>query len=312
VGRSGFAPAGEEIKFTLQASKLVNDGETVGWWLPAGTTWDGQDVDWPEIEIEGMVLHGAYDLLTAMEHLLVPDTVDFTQESGDELPPGSVVVGDPSDVVVLGGFVEPGVTFDVRGGVVVIEQNAYVKGGTRFEGPVYVGPGSEILGGSIRASAIGPRCKVRGEVSDSVFLGYCNKAHDGFLGHSIVGRWVNLGAGTTTSNLKNTYGPIRMTMGDSDVDTARQFLGTLFGDHAKTAIGTMLSTGAAVGTGANVFDYVSAPKYVPPFAWGSSGALMQRDGFLKVASRVMPRRQVEVTDEVRTMLEMIYDSTVAE
>jgi UDP-N-acetylglucosamine diphosphorylase/glucosamine-1-phosphate N-acetyltransferase len=310
IGRSDFAPAGEEVEFSSNAAKLVNDGETVGWWVPTDTTWNGQDVDWPEIEVEGVLLHGAYDLLTAMEHLLIPDTVDFTHESSDELPPGSVVVGDPSDVVVLGGFVEPGVTFDVRGGVVVIEQNAYVKGGTRLEGPVYVGPGSEILGGSIHGSTIGPRCKVRGEVSDSAFLGYGNKAHDGFLGHSIVGKWVNLGAGTTTSNLKNTYGPISMTVGETDVETGRQFLGTLFGDHAKTAIGTMLSTGAAVGTGANVFDFPTAPKYVPPFAWGGSGVLMNKDGFLKVASRVMPRRQVEVTDAVRVMLETIYDSTV--
>jgi UDP-N-acetylglucosamine diphosphorylase/glucosamine-1-phosphate N-acetyltransferase len=310
VGRSDFAPAGDDIAPPKEASKLVNDGETVGWWVPAGATWDGQDADWPTIDVEGVLLHGSYDLLTAMEHLLVPDTVDFTHESGDELPPGSMVIGDPTDVVVLGGFVEPGVTFDVRGGVVVIEQNAYVKGGTRFEGPVYIGPGSEVLGGSIHASAIGPRCKVRGEVSDSAFLGYGNKGHDGFLGHSVVGRWVNLGAGTTTSNLKNTYGPIRMTVDDTDVETGRQFLGTLFGDHAKTAIGTMLSTGATVGTGANVFGYASAPKYVPPFAWGESGGRMQRDGFLKIAARVMPRRQVEVTDEVRSMLETIYDSTV--
>jgi len=312
IGRSDFAPVGEAPELTKHGSRLTNDGETVGWWVPAGSAWDGQDVDLPEIEVEGVLLHGAYDLLTAMEHLLAPDTVDFTHESGDELPPGSMVVGDPSDVVVLGGFVEPGVTFDVRRGVVVIEQNAYVKGGTRFEGPVYVGPGSEILGGSIHATTIGPRCKVRGEVSDSAFLGYGNKGHDGFLGHSVIGRWVNLGAGTTTSNLKNTYGAIRLKVGDVDVDTSRQFLGTLFGDHAKTAIGTMLSTGAVVGTGANVFDFPTAPKYVPPFAWGQTGTLMQKEGFLKIASRVLPRRQVEMTDDVRTMLETIYDRIVNE
>jgi len=164
-----------------------------------------------------------------------------------------------------------------------------------------------VLGGSIHGTAIGPRCKVRGEVSDSVFLGYANKAHDGFLGHSVVGRWVNLGAGTTTSNLKNTYGPIRLEVGDAAIETGMQFLGTLFGDHAKTAIGTMLSTGAAVGTGANVFGYTSAPKYVPSLAWGDTGAKMQKDGFLKVAERVLKRRQVDVTEDVKAMLERIYD-----
>jgi hypothetical protein len=153
---------------------------------------------------------------------------------------------------------------------------------------------------------------VRGEVSDSVFLGYGNKAHDGFLGHSVVGRWVNLGAGTTTSNLKNTYGPIKIVAGTSEIATGRQFLGALFGDHAKTAIGTMLTTGANVGAGANVFGYTSVPKYVPPFAWGDTGTKMQREGFLKIAERVMPRRQVEVTDAVRAMLEAIYDHAVVE
>ena len=311
IGRSDFAPTGDDLELPGEAARLVNEDATVGWWVPAGTTWQNPTDDWPAaVEIEGVALHGAYDVLTAMEHLLAPDTVDFQHEAGDELPPGSVVIGDPGDVVILGAAVEPGVTFDVRGGVVVIEQNAYVKSGTRLEGPMYVGPGSEILGGSIHGSVIGPRCKVRGEVSDSVFLGYGNKGHDGFLGHSVVGRWVNLGAGTTTSNLKNTYGPIRLTIGNDDIETGRQFLGTLFGDHAKTAIGTMMSTGATVGAGANVFGFTSAPKYVPAFAWGDTGAKMQRDGFLKVAERVMPRRQVEVTDDVRSMLETIYDHSI--
>jgi UDP-N-acetylglucosamine diphosphorylase/glucosamine-1-phosphate N-acetyltransferase len=311
IGRSDFAPAGDNLELPADAARLVNEGDTVGWWVPKGTTWQGtSDESATVVEIEGVVLHGAFDVLTAMEHLLAPDTVDFQHESGDELPAGSMVIGDPGDVVILGALVEPGVTFDVRGGVIVIEQNAYVKGGTRLEGPIYIGPGSEILGGSIHGSVIGPRCKVRGEVSDSVFLGYGNKGHDGFLGHSVVGRWVNLGAGTTTSNLKNTYGPIRLSVGDNDIETGRQFLGTLFGDHAKTAIGTMMSTGATVGTGANVFGYTSAPKYVPEFAWGDTGATMQRDGFLKVAERVMPRRQVEVTEDVRSMLETIYDHAI--
>ena len=311
VGRSDFAPIGDDLELPGEAARLVNDETTVGWWVPARTTWDGNGEDWPTVEVEGVVLHGAYDLLTAMEHLLAPDTVDFTHEAGDELPPGSMVVGDPGDVVILGAAVEPGVTFDVRRGVVVVEQNAYVKGGTRLEGPVYIGPGSEVLGGSIHASTIGPRCKVRGEISDSAFLGYANKGHDGFLGHSIVGRWVNLGAGTTTSNLKNTYGPIRLAVGENEIETGRQFLGTLFGDHVKTAIGTMLSTGATVGTGANVFGYTSAPKHVPPFAWGNTGDTMQRGGFLKVAERVMPRRQVEFTDYIRSMLETIYDYAIS-
>jgi len=311
VGRSDFAPAGVPLELPDTPQRLVNDGTTVGWWVPEGVTWDGEHTDWPEVEIDGMILHGAYDVVTALEHLLEPDTADFTHETSDPVPQGSMIIGDPSDVVILGARVEPGTVFDVRRGVVVVEQHTHVQSGTRFEGPVYVGPGSEILGGTIRACSIGPRCKVRGEISNSVVIGYANKAHDGFVGHSVIGRWVNLGAGTTTSNLKNTYGAVRLEIDQTQIDTNRQFLGTLFGDHCKTAIGTMLSTGAAVGVGANVFGNVAAAKYVPPFAWGDTGATMEREGFLKIAKRVLPRRQVELTDRVQDMLLALYDHAVA-
>src|SRR5207244_3610941 len=127
------------------------------------------------------------------------------------------------------------------------------------------------LGRPVRACAIGPRVNARGELSHCVFLGYGNKAHDGFVGHSVIGRWANLGAGTVTSNLKNTYGRVRLDIGGTMLETGLQFLGSLVGDHAKTAIGTLLSTGTVIGTGANVFEGVRPPKYVPPFAWGGGG-----------------------------------------
>ncbi|UCG86851.1 MAG: hypothetical protein JSW71_23645 [Gemmatimonadota bacterium] len=311
VGRSDFAPAGVPLDLDGRGPlRLVNQGITVGWWVPEGSTWDGAHEDWDETEIDGLILNGTYDLITALEHLLAPDTDDFTNEPGDPLPQGCIVIGDPGHVVTLGAAVEPGTTFDVRHGVVVIEQHTHVKSGTRLEGPLYVGPGCEVLGGPIHACSVGPRCKVRGEMSDSVMLGYANKGHDGFVGHSVLGRWVNLGAGTTTSNLKNTYGNVKLVLGGEPLETGRQFLGTLFGDHCKTAIGTMLSTGAAVGAGANVFGQATAIKYVPPFAWGVAGERMQLDGFLRVAERVLPRRHVELTDEIRTMLTAVYDHTV--
>ena len=156
----------------------------------------------------------------------------------------------------------------MRHGVVVIDRGAEVRSGTRLEGPCYIGPGARVLGGFIRTSILGPRSVVRGEVSSKIFHGYANKGHDGFVGHSVVGRWVNLGAGTTTSNLKNTYGvcasPLR-----APVDTGRQFLGSLIGDHAKTAIGTMLPTGTVIGAGAERLRR-GLTKYVPPFAWGAA------------------------------------------
>lgn len=304
VGRSEFAPSGVEPELGKGPARLVNDGDVVGWWIPDGGVWDGPDAEGEEIEVEGLRLHGAYDLLTALEHLLVADVADFTREPGDPVPEGSIVIGDPHDVVLLGAHVEPGVTFDARGGAIVLEQHTYVRSGTRLEGPLFIGPGTEVLGGPIGWCAVGPRCKVRGEMSSTVLLGYGNKAHDGFVGHSVLGRWVNLGAGTITSNLKNTYGAVRLDVAGTPIETGRQFLGSLIGDHAKVAIGTLLGTGTVVGAGANVFGVVRPPGYVPPFAWGAGEAAgaMRQDGFLTTARRVMPRRQVEVTEEVEAML----------
>jgi hypothetical protein len=140
-----------------------------------------------------------------------------------------------------------------------------------------------------------------------VFLGYANKSHDGFVGHSVVGHWVNLGALTTTSNLKNTYGPVRLDIAGHRIETGRQNLGTLFGDHAKTAIGTMLATGTVVSAGANLFGPPTPPRYVPPFAWGGQDdARLTADGFLRVAERVMPRRGIELTPERRRSLERTF------
>lgn len=312
IGCSHFAPAGVRPKFPAKPTRLIHDDATVGWWVPKGTEWSGDHDDWSTLVLEGVALRGAFDLVTALEHLLAADVADLTAERGDRIPDGCTIIGDPGDVVLLGATVEPGVTFDVREGAVVVEQRAYVKGGTRLEGPVYVGAGTEVLGGQIRLASFGPRCRVRGEIASTVFLGYANKAHDGFVGHSVIGRWSNLGAGTITSNLKNTYGNVKLTVGSATLETERQLLGSLIGDHAKTAIGTLLSTGTVVGTGASVFTDVRPPKYIPPFAWGGPGETrMQRDGFLRTAERVLARRQVTVTDEVRAMLEAIHDRAVA-
>ena len=201
--------------------------------------------------------------------------------------------------------------FDVRQGVVVIEEGAEVRSGTRLEGPVYVGAGTRVLGGFIRASVFGPECRVRGEIASTVFLGYGNKAHDGFVGHSVIGHWVNLGAGTTTSNLKNTYGPIRLEVAGARIETGRSNLGTLFGDHAKTAIGTMLATGTVIGAGANVFGAPTPPQVRAALRLGlRRQERVTEDGFLTVARRVLARRDVAWSDARQDSLRRTYARSV--
>ncbi len=311
IGSSTFAPRGRAPDLPASTFRLTCEGITVGWGVGPGATWDGPQPHAVAVEVPGIVLRGVFDLLPALERLLAEDLTSLLGES-DSIPRGSTVLGDPALLGLRGATVERGVVFDTRGGPILLERGVDVKAGTRLEGPLWAGANTRLLGHLIRASAIGPGCVIRGELTSCVFLGYANKAHDGFVGHSVIGRWVNLGAGTITSNLKNTYGRVRLDVAGTPIETGLQNVGSLIGDHAKTAIGTLLGTGTVIGTGANVFEAVRPPKYIPPFAWGAGegvtgGERATKDGFLKIVERVLPRRDVVVDDATRAMLGRIYD-----
>jgi UDP-N-acetylglucosamine diphosphorylase/glucosamine-1-phosphate N-acetyltransferase len=225
----------------------------------------------------------------------------------------AVVLGDHAVTIEAGAVVEPYVVIDASLGPVVVRRGAQVHAFTRLAGPCYIGEDTHLLGGRISGSVIGPQCRVHGDVSASIFAGYVNKAHEGFVGHTIVGRWANLGAGTTTSNLKNSYGAVRLWTPAGDRSTGLTFLGSLIGEHAKIGIGTMLGTGTVVGPGANLFGTLRPPKMVPPFAWGDAPPYetFSRDKFLDVAARVMSRRHVSLDDAMRAALGRAYDAALA-
>lgn len=304
---SWFAPTGAPLELRPETRRLVHSGKTIAWLVGPDIEVNGLSESGAAQEMDGLALDGAFDLITALDRFLAADCLGFAAGPADPVPPGSIVLGDPALVLSRGALVEPGVVFDTRGGAVVLEAGVEVRNGSRLEGPLYAAERSRVLGGLVRCSVLGPRTNVRGEVSNTVFLGYANKSHDGFVGHSVLGHWVNLGAGTTTSNLKNTYGEVSLDVAGERIATGRRLLGSLIGDHAKTAIGTLLPTGTVIGAGANVFGATAVPKYVPPMAWGSDGLeRMTEDGFLKVAERVMPRRDVPVTPERRASLTATY------
>lgn len=303
VADATFAPLDARAP-TSGARRLIHDHRPVAWRLDRNQRWEGPHDAGAEVEVGGRYLGGVTDLLDALERTLPRDLEDLAQGWDPIDPEGALILGDAGRVALRGAAIEPGVTFDVRAGPVVVD-GAEVRNGSRLEGPLYVGPGTVILGGYLRRSVFGPQCRVRGEVSHSIFMGFGNKAHDGFVGHSIVGQWVNLGALTTTSNLKNTYGTVRLECAGERWDSGRQFLGSLIGDHAKTAIGTMLGTGTIIGAGANVFGG-EVPKYVPPLAWGVTGERTREEGFLRVAERVMSRRGVAWSSEREASLRAIY------
>ena len=210
-----------------------------------------------------------------------------------------------------GARIEPGAIFDTTNGPVILAAGARVRSPCRIAGPAYVGPGSTVLGGVLEDVSIGPVCKVRGEVESTVLVGYANKAHNGFLGHSVVGCWVNLGAMTTNSDLKNTYGPVRTRAGGRTMDTGLTKAGSLLGDHVRTGIGTLLNTGTVVGAGSSLFGGGMPPRDVPPFSWGGRRGLAEYDidRFLVAAARVMARRGVDLTAGMRRLYRRAFADT---
>jgi len=293
IVRSDVVPPRAAISFPTR--RLVAQGTTIAWRLDRGERWEGADDRGDATDVNADLLPGAWGLIDALERFLASDCLEFTAAPADPVPQGSIIIGDSSRVVCLDAAVEPGVVFDTRKGAVVLTEGVEVRSGTRLEGPVFAGPGTFLLGGQIRHSSFGPQCRAHGEMATTVMIGYGNKGHDGFVGHSVIGCWTNLGAGTITSNLKNTYGTVRLEIGAERRDTGRTFLGGLIADHAKTAIGSLLSTGTVIGAGASVTGS-PVPRAVPPFAWGSDGlGRLDEEAFIRIAGRVLPRRNVEVT-----------------
>lgn len=261
-----------------------------------------------EREAAGHWLDGPWQLISLLEPLLGEDILALLPAVESSGRTDLATVGDHPVLVERGATIEPLVCLDATAGPILVRRGARVCSFTRLVGPSVVGEGSTLLGGRVECVSIGERCKVAGDMSHTVLLAYSNKAHDGFVGHSYLGRWVNLGAGTITSNLKNTYGPVSIWTPHGMRDTGMQFLGTLFGDHAKTGIGTNLSTGTVVGAGANVFGGGMPPRAVPPFAWGSGEpySTYELARFLLVAERMMERRGMELSARARGQLSVAH------
>jgi UDP-N-acetylglucosamine diphosphorylase/glucosamine-1-phosphate N-acetyltransferase len=250
-------------------------------------------------------LEASWELVRYLAELLAADILTLGAERACVSSPATVI-GEHPVFVEAGAQVEPLVVIDASAGPVLVSRGARIAAFTRLVGPCYVAAESQVLGGKVGTSAIGEQCRVHGEVNHVIFIGHANKSHDGFVGHSVLGRWVNLGAETVTSNLKNTYGTVQFWTPAGLQPTGMQFLGTLFGDHAKTAIGTRLSTGSVIGAGANVVGSGMTPKVVAPFTWGESDTTYDPERFVTIAERMMARRGVSLGDRARRHLLRIF------
>ncbi|MBM2816055.1 MAG: hypothetical protein HW421_2817 [Ignavibacteria bacterium] len=205
----------------------------------------------------------------------------------------------------------PCVALIAEGGEIVIDSGATIYPNSTIIGPCYIGKDTKIKTGAkiYENTAIGPNCKVGGEIENSIFQGYSNKQHEGFLGHSFLGEWVNLGADTNNSDLKNTYSSIKIRFPNKAVNTGRMFLGLICGDHTKSAINTQFTTGTIAGVSANLYDTGFLPASISSFCWGGNAQdkLFQFERAIEVARIAMARRKKELSIFEEELLQVEYN-----
>lgn len=213
--------------------------------------------------------------------------------------------------------IQPGVVLDATNGPIIIGANVLIMANSVITGPVYIGDDSLIkVGAKIYGNtSIGESCKVGGEVDSSIIQSYSNKQHDGYLGHAYLGSWVNIGADTNNSDLKNNYSPIKVTINGKLINTGLIHFGTILGDHSKTGINMMFDTGTVVGVFCNLYGAGLPPRYIPSFTRGSGAGPLKTNSFemsIDTAKIVMARRNVQLTKVYEELVKIVFDRTQTE
>ena len=271
------------------------------------------------VEANGIMVHYPWDLV---HHNAKQLTIDFRSReasTSQDLNSHIGVVGDKDDIHLSpSADIDPFVVLDSRHGPIWIEEGAKIQAFTRIEGPAYIGHDTQTFRANIReGTSIGPVCRVGGEVEESILHGYVNKYHDGFLGHSYVCPWVNLGALTTNSDLKNDYSNVSIPLSGESIRSDSNKVGCFIGDHTKTAICSLLNTGTSVGVMAMLLPGGELmPKHVPSFSRIWHGAVEELpDGTtsaIKTARIAMSRRGEELTEAMETLLASVFEKTTEE
>ena len=213
--------------------------------------------------------------------------------------------------IVIGSEVEvrSGTVLDATEGPIIIADFVRIEPNAIIDGPCYIGEGSVIRGGAKigKGTSLGKQCRIGGEVGETIIASYTNKQHEGFLGHSYIGSWVNIGAGSCNSDLKNNYGKIRAWSAGRIRETGRRFLGIVAGDHSKIAINTRINTGSVVGFCSNVMTNGFTPKFIPSFIWSIEPEMKEYnlDKAIKTAEIMMDRRNVQFTPAMAELFKII-------
>jgi UDP-N-acetylglucosamine diphosphorylase/glucosamine-1-phosphate N-acetyltransferase len=224
----------------------------------------------------GRLMTYLWDLVGAMSAQIETEArnLPYLGESRGSVHQSATLLRTEDIFIAEGCQIQPGVVIDARSGPVILAENVIVGSNAVIEGPTFLGPGTQIKALShVYGSCLGEQCRAGGEVSVSIMQGFTNKQHGGFLGHSYIGSWCNLGSGTETSNLKNNYTPVKVQVGSELVDSGQLFVGLMMGDHSKSAIGSVFNTGTVVGVGSLVFGAGFPPRHIPSFHWGGADKL---------------------------------------
>jgi UDP-N-acetylglucosamine diphosphorylase/glucosamine-1-phosphate N-acetyltransferase len=280
-----FAPSFEEIIAHVQLDKL------------------------PICSLSAKRIEYIWQIIPELQNMIEETSFSFKKPELQDIPDHIFCLHKHN--IILGEQVKlmPGTVLDASEGPIIMCDNVQIMPHSFIQGPCFIGKNSIIKAGSqiYGKTIIGPYCKIGGEIENSVFHGYSNKQHSGFIGHSYIGEWVNLGAMTTTSDLKNTYGSIEVSLNGTKINTNMKFLGLICGDHTKTAIGTLFSTGTIIGVCSSIHKpNVQPSKEIPSFSWGEKGIQYMFEKAIQVAEIVMARRGKALTEAHISILESEY------
>ena len=279
-----------------------------------GITFDIDETTIEKQKIDGVLVEYIWDLIQANSDQIRSDFTFATEGKVGSVIDDGTVIEDQNVFIDKTAKIFPQVIVDGSNGPVFIDRNAVIQPHVYIQGPVYIGPSVLIKAGAqiYSGSSIAEGCKIGGEVNNSIISAWSNKAHNGYLGTSYVGSWVNIGAGTNNSNLKNNYGTVKLTVNGEFVDTGLQFMGLIMGDHSKCGINTTFNTGTTVGINCNLYGSAIHKKHISSFTWGCAVddyTTYKLDKALSVNKTVMSRRQHNLSKYEKELLENIFQLT---
>ncbi len=263
-----------------------------------------------KIEIDGIFLwEYTWELIKENPDYITKDFEDFFYDKDNffDTEPGITIINPYNIWIGEGTIIKPGVVIDATEGPVILDENVRIMSNAVIIGPAYIGKNSIIKVGAkiYEGTSIGSVCKVGGEVEGTIFQAYSNKQHDGFLGHSYIGEWVNLGADTNNSDLKNNYKNVKVYFypENKKIDSKSKFIGAVIGDHTKTAICSMINTGTLIGVGCNLFGRDIIKDFVPSFSWGEGADLIEykEEKFFETVEIVKQRRKLKLSKEEKKL-----------